>query len=337
MKKTLIVGAGGMGRAWASAVLEHPFTELAAWVDVNAETLAAALASQGLPSELGATSLDEALDRIRPDFVIDVTVPEAHPVVTKRCLEDGIPVLGEKPLAHSMEAAREVVRVAKRTGVRYVVSQNRRYNNRFAEFQDLVAQLGPLGMLHADFMIAPHFGGFRDAMESPLLLDMAIHHFDLARAITGRDAVSVYAEEYNPAWSWYAGNAAADALFEMEDGLRFNYRGCWCAEGRPLSWNARWRAAAANGTAEWDGDGSPAGERTLPSGEFFSHAEPLAFALKDGNEGLRASIDSFLTVLHTGEPHPCDAHENIKSLAMVFAAKQSAAEGRRVHLRELLD
>ena len=40
-------------------------------------------------------------------------------------------------------------------------------------------------------------------MESPLLLDMAIHTFDQARFITGADALSVYCHEFNPAGSWY--------------------------------------------------------------------------------------------------------------------------------------
>ena len=40
-------------------------------------------------------------------------------------------------------------------------------------------------------------------MESPLILDMAIHTFDQARFITGADPVSVYCHEFNPPGSWY--------------------------------------------------------------------------------------------------------------------------------------
>ena len=61
-----------------------------------------------------------------------------------------------------------------------------------------------------EFFKAPHFGGFREEMAHPLLVDMAIHAFDAARYLLGADPVSVYCEAFNPAWSWYAGDAAAD-------------------------------------------------------------------------------------------------------------------------------
>src|SRR5439155_24342046 len=100
----------------------------------------------------------------------------------------------------------------------------------------------------------------RETMRSPLLLDMAIHTFDAARYLTGADAVAVYCEEFNPPWSWWAGNAAATAIFEMTGGLRFTYRGSWCAEGQPTSWDSEWRAVGPHGTATWDGAGDPMAE-----------------------------------------------------------------------------
>src|SRR5207248_2903614 len=114
--------------------------------------------------------------------------------------------------------------------------------------------------LNADFYIGAHFGGFRDEMESPLLLDMAIHTFDAARFASGADPVSVYAEEFNPSWSWYGGNCSATAIFEMTGGLRFTYRGSWCAEGLPTSWESEWRAVGAKGSATWNGESSPLAE-----------------------------------------------------------------------------
>src|SRR5205814_1591110 len=78
--------------------------------------------------------------------------------------------------------------------------------------------------------------GFRDQMTSPLLLDMAIHTFDAARYLSQADPVSVYCEEFNPAWSWYQGNASASAIFELSGGLQYTYRGSRCAEGVPTSW-----------------------------------------------------------------------------------------------------
>ena len=68
-------------------------------------------------------------------------------------------------------------------------------------------------------------------MDSPLLLDMAIHQFDLARMMTGADPEHVYTVEYNPHGSWYRGDAAASCIFEMSNGVVFTFNGSWAAEG----------------------------------------------------------------------------------------------------------
>src|SRR5581483_10997567 len=138
---------------------------------------------------------------------------------------------------------KEVLRVAQKTGNTYSVMQNRRYLKQIRAFRDLLASeaIGTVGSIHADFFLGPHFGGFRDAMESPLIVDMAIHTFDQARFITGADPASVYCHEFNPPGSWYEGNASAICIFEMSDGSVFSYRGSWCAEGLNTSWESDWR------------------------------------------------------------------------------------------------
>jgi hypothetical protein len=52
--------------------------------------------------------------------------------------------------------------------------QNRRYNKSTRAYRDLVGSVDQIRFLCADFFLGPRFGGFRDAMESPLILDMAM-------------------------------------------------------------------------------------------------------------------------------------------------------------------
>src|SRR5690606_26213183 len=117
-----------------------------------------------------------------------------------------------------------------------------RYDANLVAFRRLLRRLGRIGILTTQFFKAPRFGGFRDAMAHPLVLDMAIHSFDSARYLLGVDPVAVYCDEHNPAWSWYAGDAASTAIFEMADGSRYVYTGSWCSPGLETSWNAAWRA-----------------------------------------------------------------------------------------------
>jgi predicted dehydrogenase len=331
-RKALIVGAGGMGRAWGKNLAACDEVAVVGWVDIRAEAAERAAAEQGFEGIHTGADLERALKEVRPNFVVDVTVPEAHHDVTLAALASGVPVLGEKPMAASMEQARAMVAASERAGKLYMVSQSRRYDARLHALRRLIVeQIGELGILNSDFYIGAHFGGFRDEMASPLMLDMAIHTLDAARYLSGADPVAVYCEEFNPSWSWYRGNASATAIFEMSRGLRYTYRGSWCSEGRHTSWEAEWRAVGPRGTATWDGHAAPIAEVVVGPGDFHAATESHAATVApEFASGIAGSLRDFLRALETGATPMGECHDNIKSLAMVFGAIESAAAGRRV-------
>jgi len=332
--RSLIVGAGGMGRAWGRNLRDCAEVTIGGWVDIRPDVAAQAADEIGLADVYIGADLERALAEVRPDFVVDVTVPEAHHDVTLAALAAGVPVLGEKPMAASMEQARAMVAAAERAGKLYMVSQSRRYDARLHALRRLIVeQIGELGILNSDFYIGAHFGGFRDEMASPLVLDMAIHTFDAARYLSGADPVAVYCEEFNPPWSWYHGNACATALFEMTGGLRYTYRGSWCAEGRHTSWEAEWRAVGPRGTATWDGHDAPVAEVVVGPGGFHADTEARSAPIApEFASGIAGSLRDFLYALKTGATPMGECHDNIKSLAMVFGAIESAATGRRINI-----
>ncbi|UUZ87145.1 Gfo/Idh/MocA family oxidoreductase [Paenibacillus sp. P26] len=271
------------------------------------------------------------------NLVFDVTIPDSHAAVTTAALELGCDVFGEKPMSTSMAEAHRLVELAGKRGRTYAVMQNRRYLPQIRAFRDLVVSgaIGQVGFVNADFFLGPHFGGFRDAMESPPLLDMAIHTFDQARLITGKDPVSVYCHEFNPPGSWYAGNASAVCIFEYEDGGVFCYRGSWCSEGSPTSWEADWRISGSKGTARWDGTTAPYAEVTEPSAEpsFMSRFRRIEAEVNwPGQSGHAGRLDEMFAALREGRKPETDCTDNIKSMAMVYGALESAASGRKVRL-----
>src|SRR4029079_14025708 len=320
-----------MGQQWAKNLEAFDEALIAGWVDIRPGAAAQAAHELGIAPGCTGEDLERALVEVRPDFVVDVTPPEAHHDVTLLALAAGVPVLGEKPMADSLARARAMVAASERAGKLYMVSQSRRYNAQLQALRRLIVeQIGELGMLNADFYIGAHFGGFRDQMRSPLILDMAIHTFDAARYLSGADPVSVYCEEFNPPWSWYQGAASATAIFEMTGGLRYTYRGSWCAEGRITSWEGEWRAVGPNGTATWDGQSAPVAELVAQRGGFLSEVAPHTAIVDQLQPGIAGSLREFLAALGTGARPMGECHDNIKSLAMVFGAIESAASGRRV-------
>ncbi|MEN9937343.1 MAG: hypothetical protein RLZZ387_3922 [Chloroflexota bacterium] len=334
--RALLVGAGGMGRTWAKNLSACADTTIASWVDIRPGAAAQAAGELGLEVPHTGEDLERALAEVRPDFVVDVTVPEAHHDVTLTALAAGVPVLGEKPMAASMEQARAMVAASEKAGTLYMVSQSRRYDGRLHAYRRLIEQhAGQVGILNADFYIGVHFGGFRDEMAHVLVLDMAIHTFDAARYLLGdADPVAVYCEEFNPSWSWYRGDASAVAIFEMAGGARFTYRGSWCAEGRHTSWESEWRAVGPRGTATWDGKDALEAEAVAERGGFHSTFAPHVGEVEpDVPHGIAGSLRDFVNALRTGATPMGECHDNIKSLAMVFGAIESATTGQRVAIR----
>ncbi|OES46687.1 Gfo/Idh/MocA family protein [Domibacillus iocasae] len=334
--KAVVVGCGGMANTWIDYIEAREDADIIALVDVNAEA-AQSMAERRRLNVPCYTDLSEALADTGGNLVIDVTIPAAHKQVVTTALKSGYHVMGEKPLAETLQDGKEVVQTAEKTGKNYSVMQNRRYTKHIRTLQQLLIEnkIGQVGSIHADFFIGPHFGGFREKMDSPLLIDMSIHTFDQARFLTGADAVSVYCHEYNPPGSWYEGNASAVCIFEMSNGSIFSYRGSWCAEGHKTSWDADWRITGTNGSAIWDGEGPPVFEIKDPSkpSEFIHPVRTeTAGTLWTGQEGHAGCLDEMFAALKENRLAETDCRDNIKSMEMVFGALESVKTGKKVTL-----
>ena len=332
--KAVLVGCGGMSKAWLNAVKTIPGLRIVGLVDLNRPTAVARAKEQGLPESVVFDSLKEAIASTQPDAVFDVTIPAAHKNVTLEALAAGCHVLGEKPMAESLEDAQAMVAAAKAAGKTYAVIQNRRYDPNIRTVRDVLASgdLGSVAEVHADFFLGPHFGGFRDVMEHPLLVDMAIHTFDQARFATGADPVAVYCHAFNPAHSWYKGDASAIAIFEMTGGVVYVYRGSWCAQGLPTSWQASWRFVCTQGSLTWDGETTFHAQKIQADLAVRHETKSPELTIEQGSlehQGHDGLIREFADCIRTGSRPLTHCQDNIKSLAMVLAAVKSAASGQR--------
>ncbi len=334
--RAIVVGCGAMSAAWLRAASEIVGLKIVGLADLNRGRALARAAEFGLDAmvETDAVAL---IERLKPDLVFDIVVPEARHAIVLAAFQHGCHVLSEKPLADTPRRAKELVRAARDVQRVHAVIQNRRFIPGTRRLQRFVGSgaIGSLTALHADFFIGPHFGGFREEMDHVLLVDMAIHTFDMARTIAGATPVAVYCQESNPANSWFAHGAAANAIFEFADGSVFTYRGSWCAEGLRTSWEAAWRLTGTKGTATWDGGEDFRAERPLTSDGLIRDVEPIEIPVLDPHDAIGAHagvIRDFIESVRSGSEPETVSHENIKSLAMCFAAIESAAAGRRVSL-----
>jgi predicted dehydrogenase len=326
-----------MSGTWLRAASTLDDVEIVGLVDLDPARAEARRSEFDLPDAQIGSDQEALLKQLQPDVVFDCTVPEAHTQVTVTALEHGCHVLGEKPLADSMANARTSLAAAAKAERMYAVIQNRRYDPNIRRLRRLLASnaIGPLTSVDADFYLGAHFDGFRAEMDHVLLLDMAIHTFDAARLISNADPVSVYCREWNAAGSWFTHGANAVAVFEMTQGIVFTYRGSWCAEGMNTSWESTWRIVGERGSVLWNGGEDIQGESIASSGEFRSQMAPIVVpsAASQDRVGhhtglMREFIDR---VRDGGEPETV-AHDNIKSLAMVFGAIHSAEQSKEIKI-----
>ena len=334
----VMAGCGGISGAWLRALEEMPDVRIVGFVDLVEENARRRAEEYGAGSgtPVGA-DLSEMLTRTRPQVVFDCAIPEAHCDITLTALAHGCHVLGEKPLADTMDNARRMVAAAREAGRIFAVIQNRRYDANIRRARHVVASgaIGPLTTVNCDFYIGAHFGGFRDHMRHVLLLDMAIHTFDAARLLTAADPVAVYCHEWNPAGSWYDHDASAVAVFELSNGIVYTYRGSWCAEGLNTTWECDWRLIGQRGSLTWDGATGFRGEVVAKTGGFRSEMADLQAPEIDAGEkvgGHAGNIREFVRCVRQGAVPETAAEDNIKSLAMVFGAIESAETGKRVEI-----
>jgi predicted dehydrogenase len=329
--RVILVGAGAMGRNWMRVLTASPDAQLVGLVDLDVDLAVRVVAEAGLDDVVVGADLLEVAAATRADAVVNVTVPVAHYPVNTQALFAGLPVLCEKPIAPTVSQALALAAAAEASGQLLMTSQSRRYYRALSQLRSSLPAIGDVGIVTTEFYRAPHFGGFRDEMEQPLLVDMAIHAFDAARYLLGADPTSVYCETFNPQWSWYQGDAAAFATFEFEGGVRYLFNGSWCSGGLQTSWNGSWRLSGSAGTASWDGESGP-----LIEG-MDEAAMPAAEVADFGGEEIAGALAEFVSALRSGEVPSGEVHSNVLSLAMVEAAVKSAARGERVVIADMLE
>jgi predicted dehydrogenase len=333
--KAIMVGCGAMSAEWIRSAKELE-VEIVALVDLNLEAARKRAQEFEVRSPVFST-LQEAIDAVSASIVFDCTIPAAHMEVGLKALENGFHLLEEKPLALSLDDANRLIETAKKNDRVHVVVQNRRFNPGTRKIRKLIEQgaIGELTTVNIDFFVPAHFGGFREEMEHILLADMAIHPFDAARFVTGANAETVYCDEWNPKGSWYAHGASAHALFRMERGIRFTFRGSWCSEGLKTAWDSQWRIIGTEGTILWDGLDKIEGERVSKRKGFFFEQEAFAPADEPPSietRGHLSVMSQFLRNVELGILAETRSSDNIHSLAMVFGAIESAKTGKPVSI-----
>jgi predicted dehydrogenase len=251
------VGAGMWGRSWAEVVARARGFRLAAVVDGAAPARTWAKRELGVPA---FDSFDKALDGVEADAVLLVSPPSSHRALTDAAVARGLHVVTEKPIALDLADAKAMAAAGKRASRHVLVAQNYRFRRQSRALQELVAG-GKLGKLLGARIACRRDvrnafirrGDWRATMDHPYLIDMAIHHVDMLRMISGKEIAQVDARAWRVPDSPMEREPTIEALLELADGTPVAYEGTFAAAGSETSWNGDWELVGTDARATWTG------------------------------------------------------------------------------------
>jgi predicted dehydrogenase len=181
MLKVGVFGTGHLGKFHLNNWKEIAGVELVGFYDPDDDTAKDVSEKYQLPRFLDSTALMDAVD------LVDVVAPTTyHFELCEQAIKMGKHVFVEKPLANTMDEARQLVKLAQESGVKFQVGHVERFNPAFLAVRDL--QLNPMFIeVHRLAQFNPR------GTEVSVILDLMIHDIDIILSIVKSDVKSISA------------------------------------------------------------------------------------------------------------------------------------------------
>ena len=340
--KIIQVGSSGWAAGWLEYIHNEPEAELAAIVSRGGPKFEQTKEKWQIPDEICYTDYDEAL-KCEAELVIVAMPHKYHIPYAKKAVLAGKNVLIEKPLTDDLDEAKEFLRFMEGRKEKAFVSQNYRFRPQLWQMKASFGEdnIGEPAWANVTFRhgltneknsekTAWQRKDWRLEQTSLLLLEVAIHHFDMLRFVSGSNVKNVYARGWNPAWSDLNGVGSAFVLMEFENGFKANYSVTEKSIGFPCGYQANWIMQTDRGAVIWENDEPNRLDMSLGltgqlRDDFYFPGKDRAGVLKEVMRELRGEEGAVPTVF-----------DNIHSLAVSFAVLKSIEEDRTVELSEIL-
>lgn len=347
IKKTRIAvaGAGTVGRMHIALAQGSPRCALSAVVDPSPAAQCIAQAA-GVP---WFTSLHDLLAFSEADGVVLATPNHLHVPQALQCIEAGLPILLEKPIATSVAQGTQLLKVVQATGARVLIGHHRAHSPIMAQAK-VVVDSGRLGQLVAIMGSATFFKPDeyfdsapwrREKGAGPILINM-IHEVHNLRMLCG-EVAAVQA---------FASHAARG--FEVEDTVAINLRFASGVLGTfllsdtaacPRSWeqtsqeNPAYTSYADEDCYVIIGTHGSLSVPTMRLKTFASDAlrswwQPFDTGVIDlvRDDPLKHQLEHFGAVIR-GEAVPrVSAHDGLQNLRVTEAIADAARTGQIIHL-----
>ena len=312
--KAVLVGIGSFGYGWYQTLKQYQPKIDFVVVDRNARAAARLLD----PVEPFYTDFVEALEKEKPDFVVNVTPPAVHTSINHLAFDHGLPVLCEKPIAEDYAQAVEIVARARQEHIPFMIAENYRRTPAFRKARQWIeaGRVGEVSAIYVCFYKERYFEKeYLLNMPDPLLMDVTVHHFDLMRYLTGSEGRQIFAYSFNPAGSRYPGRAALNCILEMENNTRITYAGSLASKDLETTWNGEWRVEGTRAVLR-------IGDDRLELAQSGSVSYETDFSDVDSS----TCLDAFLRALSENSEPETSAVDYLNTQKLVHYARLSAQQ-----------
>jgi predicted dehydrogenase len=280
---------------------------------------------QYFPEAFVTTDYRELLRRDDVE-VVDITPhPHDRAPIVEAALAAGKHVLSQKPFVTNLDHGEQLCELAERRSLKLAVNQNGRWAPHFSYMRQALAAglLGELASAHLSvhwdhsWIIGTAFEDIHDLV----LYDFGVHWFDIVTAFFGsREARRVYAATGRASGQRARPPLLATVLAEYDGGqasLCFNAAVVHGQQDRTY-------LAGSTGTAISTGPSLSEQAVTVHTAAGFWHAPLEGTWFREGFHGTMAEL---LCAIEDGREPANGARENLRSLALAFAAIASSHTG----------
>ena len=269
------------------------------------------------------------------DAIVICSPTDTHADYVELAAKKGIHIFCEKPLDLSLERVAEVLDVVSKTNVKLMIGFNRRFDNEFKKIQELVKD-GAIGDPHIVKITsrdpgAPPVSYIKSS--GGLFLDMSIHDFDMARFVTGKEVVEVYAKGavlINPAIGEAGDIDTAVIMLTYNDGTM-----AIIDNSREAAYGYDQRVEVFGSKGMVQANNNFHDSHKLYNNKGIQAALPLHFFLERYAQAYKSEMSEYIKSLKNGKEVPVSGIDGMSSLKIGLAAIKSIQEKRSVRIDEI--
>lgn len=338
-----LIGCGRIASNHIQAVLGNQELQLVAVCDIVKAKMDTLLAKNGL-EEAGLikryVNFKQMIANEKIELVSIATESGLHAEIALYCIEQGIHVIIEKPMAMSLEDADKIIELASQKGVKVAACHQNRFNMAVQKMRQAVeaGRFGKLshGTVHVRwnrnrdyYTQAPWRGTW--AQDGGALMNQCIHGIDLLRWLMGNDIVEVYGKTKRQFHDYLEAEDLGMAVVTFKNGAVATIEGT--TNVYPQNLEETLYLFGENGTVKLGGKSTntidvwvfaDSSEEDLLNKGF---EENVSNVYGNGHAGLFA--DMVDAIINDRAPY-VDACAGKAALELVLAIYKSAAEGKPV-------